>query len=36
MEHLVAASVLCKDFGDIIYEDSHTHNTRRRLYVVAA
>ena len=36
IEHLlVAASVLCKDFVDIIYEGSHTH-TRRRLYVVAA
>ena len=31
---LVAASVFCKDFVDISYENSHTHT--RRLYVAAA
>ena len=30
----MATSLLCKDFVDINYEDSHTHS--RRLYVAAA
>ena len=35
IEHLLAAaSILCTDFVDISYEDSHTH--ARRLYVAAA